>query len=258
MPPLVEPFRNAQGHSNTSVSALAKFDTVWFHGAGLSGDTWKPVTQGLPRAITPDLPGHGNAPQIDPPRVETYADALSEIVPQGAVLIGHSLGGMVALELAARLQDKIKGLVLIEAVPTVRDNLSGRISAGIAASVFGVMPTPWFAWLSGLGQQEETRAELRRQLSRMDRGRIAAAMEAALHYDGRPHLPYINIPTLVILGKKDSATHRGAKLIVERVIGAEYLQLPGGHMLHTDNPVQLRRSIDGFLHRSVSTIPEVK
>lgn len=254
MSSIIEPFRHTDSLSDAPVSILAQFDTVWLHGAGLAGDTWQPITKGLPRAITPDLPGHGRAPLADHPRVERYADALSNIVPQGAVLIGHSLGGMVALELTARSQHKIKALVMIEAVPTVRDRLSGRISASIAASLFGSMPTSWFAWLSGLGQCQETRAELRRQMSRTDRSRIAAALEAASQYDGRPHLPHINVPTLVIVGKNDTATHYGAKLIAERVEGAEFLQLSGGHMLHSDNPVQLRRSIDGFLRRTIGDL----
>ncbi|MFK7882182.1 alpha/beta fold hydrolase [Roseobacter sp.] len=255
MPHIVDLPRDIPGLSSMPVSPLAQLDTVWLHGAGLAGDTWGPMIKEFPRALTPDLPGHGSAPLVSSPRVEIYADALSNDVPQGAVLIGHSLGGMVALELAARMQDQIKALVLIETVPTLRDRLSGQISASIAAGVFRSIPTSWFAWLPGLGQCQETRTELRRQMARTDRMRIAAALEAAAYYDGRPYLPHINVPTLVIVGKKDTATHHGAKLIAERINEAEFLKLPGGHMLHTDNPVQLKRSIEAFLREAVPTNP---
>ncbi|WP_299689882.1 alpha/beta fold hydrolase [uncultured Tateyamaria sp.] len=232
-----------------SASALRARDTMWLHGAGLAGDTWGPITASYPRAQTPDLPGHGLADMAYPPRVETYADAVQGRVQPGTVLIGHSLGGMVALELAARLQNRISALILIEAVPTVRDRLSGRLSARIATGLVRIVPQRALAWLSGLGHSAETRTELRRQMAATDRARLTAVLEAAAQYDGRPRLPQISVPTLVIVGQKNTATHHGATLMADRIAGAELERLPGGHMLHTDNPVQLRHSIERFLNR---------
>lgn len=240
--------------ANAALSPLAQCDSFWLHGAGLAGDTWHRLTSGFPRALTPDLPGHGKAAMVYPPRVETYADALMGSVPQGAVLIGHSLGGMVALELAARLKEKVAALVLIEAVPTVRDRFSGRVAANVGAGVFKMLPTSAFGWLSGLGQSPDTRAELRRQIARTDRARIAAALDAAAHYDGRSNLRQIKVPTLVIVGRKNSATHHGAALMAEQIPDADLLKLPGGHMLHTDNPIQLRRAIENLLRTSLPSV----
>ncbi len=254
MPSIILPASDVQNLASDRVSALARHKTFWLHGAGLAGDTWEPLTAGLPHALTPDLPGHGIAAMIKPPRVETYADALSDLVPQGSVVIGHSLGGMVALELSARLQDRIKALILIETVPTVRDRLTGRISANVAAGLFQSIPTAWLAWLSGIGQSPATRAELRRQMARTDRARVSAALEASARYDGRWRLPQINVPTLLIVGKQNTATHHGTRVMANHIRGAQLLKLPGGHMLHTDNPVQLRRSIDGFVSQSVSQL----
>jgi pimeloyl-ACP methyl ester carboxylesterase len=193
------------------------------------------------------------APMIDPPRVEGYADALCEAIPQDAVLIGHSLGGMVALELAARMPERIAALILIEAVPTVRDRLSGHVAGTLATALFSRIPPGWFAALSGIGHPQATQAELRRQMRRLDRGQIRAALEAARHYDGRSRLSLVRAPTLVIVGEKSGATLHGATLMAETIPGARLLKLPGGHMLHTDNPLQLRRAIDGFVR---ATLPE--
>lgn len=245
-----DPATNRFGVTGVPLDPLASVDTVWLHGAGLSGDTWHPLTKGYTKALTPDLPGHGANPLSQPFRVEAYAERLSDCLPPGSVLIGHSLGGMVALELAARLQDRIKVLILIEAVPTVRDRLVGRLSATVAAALYRSIPTSWLANLSGLGESRDTKVELQRQLAQMDRQRISAALEAASLYDGRPRLAAIAVPTLIIVGKRNSATHHGADLMAQRIRGAEYVKLPGGHMLHTDNPVQLRRSINGFLRRT--------
>lgn len=228
---------------------LARCHSVWLHGAGLSGDTWHPLTAHLPRARTPDLPGHGAAPLVHPPRVERFAELLSPTLPAGAVVIGHSMGGMVALELAARWRDRIGALVMIEAVPTIRDRLSGRINAAIARSIFARIPPAWLSRLAGIGQTEATAAELRRQLRQTDRGRVAAALEAASLYDGRPHLAGVAVPSLVIIGRRDRATHRGATLMADTIPGAELTMLDGGHMLHTDTPGAVLETIEGFLAR---------
>ncbi len=205
------------------------------------------MTQAYPLAATPDLPGHGSEPLVHPPLVEIYANVLASKVPRGAVLIGHSLGGMVALELGARLGDRISALILIEAVPTVRDRLSRRIASFVAQSIYKVVPPKWLASLSGVGQSAHTRAELHRQLAGTDRRRITAALQAAAQYDGRPLLPRITVPTLVIVGQDNKATHCGAKLMAEGIPAAEHVVLSGGHMLHTDNPTGLLTTINEFL-----------
>lgn len=221
--------------------------SVWVHGAGLSGSTWDRFTRTLNEALTPDLPGHGSFPQVHPARVERFADLLEEGVPQGCVLVGHSLGGMVALELAARHPERIRALVLIEAVPTVRTSRLRVFGTSVALKCLQWVPPRLFVWLSTLGQTEETARHLKHQLSRHTRSSINAALEAALHYDGVPLLSGIKVPTLVVIGQKNRATHGGARLIAHTIPGAKLVSLPGGHMLHTDNPTQLRRVIDVFL-----------
>ncbi|MEM1078891.1 MAG: alpha/beta hydrolase [Pseudomonadota bacterium] len=234
-----------------TASPLLRHASLWLHGAGLAGDTWRGLTAGFPLAQIPDLPGHGCALRVATPRVETYAEAVADRLQPGTVVIGHSLGGMVALELAARAGSKVGALVLIEAVPTVRDRLCGRISAGGARGLFTVIPTSWLVRLAGKGEAEGTRAELRRQLLRMDPAGISDALTAASLYDGRPRLAEIAIPTLVVVGAKNTATLHGAALLARGIRGAEHHVLPGGHMLHTDIPAELLGCMETFLDRAL-------
>ncbi|MCV3271351.1 alpha/beta fold hydrolase [Roseobacter sinensis] len=223
--------------------------SLWIHGAGLSGSTWQEMTQHLPLARTPDLPGHGAAPFCTPPRVEGFAGALLPDVPHGSVLIGHSLGGMVALELTARAPGRTAALILIEAIPTLRDRMLRLWSARVTARLLTSLPPRMIAWLSGFGQSDAAKTEVRAQLARHPRKSLSAALEAALAYDGRPHLAAIEVPTLVVTGRNNRATHRGAAMMAAQIPGAEDVMLPGGHMLHCDNPEGLRHAIDDFLHR---------
>lgn len=242
-----------EGHSRSSRSTnsrvLKDHPSLWIHGAGLSASTWREMTRDLPHARTPDLPGHGTAAPISPPRVEAFAGALLAEIPPGCILIGHSLGGMVALEIAVRAPDRIAALILVEAVPTVRDSLFKRWSAWIAARMLSNLSPKAVAWLSGMGQPEATRQELHAQLTQHSKTSLSAALDAALHYDGRVHLPNITPPTLVITGRDNRATHGGAALIAQQVPSAEHVTLPGGHMLHWDNPSGLRQAIDAFLQK---------
>ncbi|MEM9637032.1 MAG: alpha/beta hydrolase [Pseudomonadota bacterium] len=232
----------------TNPSLLWIMPSLWIHGAGLSGSTWAGFTRTLRKAVTPDLPGHGTASTVHPPRVTRYASELASVMPEACVLVGHSLGGMVALELAARHPERVKALILIECVPTVRTGRLRLLAAQLAKGLMQSLPPSCLGWLSGLGQSAETARHLKEQLSQNDRSSISAALEAAIRYDGRRVLQQIKAPTLVIVGRKNRATHQGARLIAEEILDARLVVLPGGHMLHTDNPVQLRREIDRFLN----------
>lgn len=240
-----------QKSKDDALSPLSEHASVWLHGAGMSGTTWHKMTSGLPLAVTPDLPGHGNAPLVTPPTVTRFSEAMLPYIPDNCILIGHSLGGMVALELAVRARKRVAALVLIEAVPTVRDTRSGRISAAIAGPIVKHIPPSWMGWLAGLGQSPQASAEVRAQLSRHSNASLFAAMRAAGTYDGRDRLGRIAVPTLVIVGEQNSATHAGARLSARMIRDAEFVQLAGGHILHMDNPTELRKTIDSFLRRKL-------
>jgi len=67
--------------------------------------------------VAPDLPGHGSSPGPGLGSIEEMADWIAtKVVPPGGeafTVIGHSMGGLVALELAARLPDMVSHLVLL-------------------------------------------------------------------------------------------------------------------------------------------------
>ena len=81
---------------------------VLLHGLGATGDVWggwRPwLAQRWPgRWIAPDLPGHGGSPPLAAYTFDGFAGAVAGIVPPGAraVVLGHSLGGVVGLALAS-------------------------------------------------------------------------------------------------------------------------------------------------------------
>ncbi len=92
---------------------------VLLHGWGLSSVVWAPLTERLAPGIdcvTPDLPGHGTAPTAGE-TLASWADALLPTLPDGATVVGWSLGAQLALHLAAHAPRKVSRLVLISASP---------------------------------------------------------------------------------------------------------------------------------------------
>jgi pimeloyl-ACP methyl ester carboxylesterase len=91
---------------------------VFVHGAGISKHMWRPQVEALSedfRVVTFDLPGHGtqNDTGFDfDSAVEWVADIVGDLHVSSVVLVGHSLGGYVALECAARTPNQVNGLVL--------------------------------------------------------------------------------------------------------------------------------------------------
>jgi pimeloyl-[acyl-carrier protein] methyl ester esterase len=93
---------------------------VLLHGWGLTPTVWRNFLPALPSGLdiyTPALPGHGCDAAPDSLDIAHWADALAPTLPDGAVVCGWSLGGMIAMNLARRCPEKVSGLILIGSSP---------------------------------------------------------------------------------------------------------------------------------------------
>jgi pimeloyl-ACP methyl ester carboxylesterase len=96
---------------------------VLVHGLGGTIENWRALAPALAarhRVLVPDLPGHGRSAALPEARdLDPLADAVLGIADaeeaRGAVWVGHSLGGVVALRAAVRRPDAVRGLVLAAA-----------------------------------------------------------------------------------------------------------------------------------------------
>ena len=77
------------------------------HGLGATADVWRGF-----EGTAPDLPGHGSAAWAAPYTFEAHARAVADLLPSEPVtVIGHSMGGVVALALAAMRPDRVAAVV---------------------------------------------------------------------------------------------------------------------------------------------------
>jgi pimeloyl-ACP methyl ester carboxylesterase len=249
------------------------------HGLGGHRQTWNHVVDTLARThtvIAPDLPGHGesDAPAGDY-SLGAHAAALRDLLfaldVSSVTLVGHSLGGGVALQFAYQFPERASRLVLIGSgglgpevswalriasmTPGAGLILKGlahvpaRITATVltaAAVLPGVMPRqdtgPLVATLRGLATASQRLAFRRTARSVIDwSGQTVSATGKldALH----------ELPLLLIWGGRDRVippTHHAG--IAERISRSRCLEIPeAGHFPHESDPDLVLRAIGDFL-----------
>nr|WP_242623431.1 alpha/beta hydrolase [Pseudonocardia sediminis] len=156
-------FRTVHGYRRAFRVAGSGPPVVLIHGIGDSSATWEPILPALARhhlVIAPDLLGHGHS---DKPRadysVAAYANGVRDLLGvlgiQRATLIGHSLGGGVAMQFAYQFPDRTERLVLIGSGGAGLEvaNVLRAASLPGAQTVLAALSLPTARWQAGLAVQ---------------------------------------------------------------------------------------------------------
>lgn len=111
---------------NATLIGQGRPDLVFLHGLFGQGKNWTSVARRLEPLATSlliDLPNHGKSPWTDHFSYEQMADEVAYNLRDrlgsaaNPVIIGHSMGGKVAMTLALRHQDVLRGLVVVDIAP---------------------------------------------------------------------------------------------------------------------------------------------
>lgn len=110
---------------------------VLIHGVGLRAEAWNAQIDALAldhRVVAVDMPGHGHSPALpDTPCLADFTDAIARVIDAPAVVIGHSMGTMIALDLATRHADKVLGVAALNAIFERSDAAAEAVQSRAAA-----------------------------------------------------------------------------------------------------------------------------
>ena len=251
------PWFNERGGGATTVLML--------HGIGGGHDAFahqmQPLADAGFHAVAWDMPGYGHSATIDPYDFETLAERCLDLVdvldPERLVLVGHSLGGMVALEVAARAPERVAALVLAgtsaafgkadgdwqrafvaeRTAPLDAGRSMAELAAGLVPQMVGPDAAP------------SASAEAIAIMARVPPQSYRSALNALMGFDRRPSLASLAMPVLLIAGSDDrNAPPSVLSGMAARIAGARSVCLEGcGHLMPLEGPAAFNDALIGFV-----------
>jgi 3-oxoadipate enol-lactonase len=228
---------------------------VCIHGLGGKAERWRLQIEALSnnyRVLAMDLRGHGQSGYraAEPISIRAFADdviaLLDKLGLDQAHICGLSMGGMIALEIFGRYAYRVKSLILADTAaffpPTqAREELLGHFDRLDMAS--------WAAFLAGRLLRREAPAEQRQEVTQMlaanRRALYRAGLIATFDCDYRGLLPWIDLPTLILVGEEDQPTPIGYAEYLQAHIRGSVLQVipQAGHLSSLENPDAFNRQL---------------
>lgn len=226
------------------------------HGSVVTRKMWLPQIHGLSdtyHIIAPDLPGHGALADklfTFSAAAESLADLIRQEAQGCALVAGLSLGGYVAMELARRSPELVRGLVL----SGCSLNFEGILGLYLKFASWLM----WHGWLKLSQEQAEARVK------RMFPPALAEVAEAQLRagvYPGALAPSYAEMagrdfsavlakypgPSLLLNGERDSSARKGeAKFLSAARQGRAHMVPDAGHACNIDQPEKYNQAVREF------------
>jgi len=236
---------------------------LFVHGAGLDHTVWAMQSRWLAfhgwNVLALDLPGHGRSegpPLRSVGALSKWIAALTVAAgAERATLIGHSMGSLIALDVAARYPERVQSTVLIAAAAAIPVN--PELLAAAAANDHAAidMVNFWgFGFAAGLGGNRAPGVWMlgagERTLERAKPGVLHDDLAACNEYcDGTIAAAKVVAPTLLICGERDLMTPlKGARALAAIIPRAALVALSGaGHMLMAERPYEVVEAIANHL-----------
>jgi pimeloyl-ACP methyl ester carboxylesterase len=235
---------------------------LFVHGFPLCGEMWRPTVEqlgGRHRCFVPDLRGHGRSTATDSATIARFADDLAAVLDsyeesRPVVVVGLSLGGIIAFEFFRRHRARMRGLVLVCTRANAespegaarRETLARLALEHGSAPVAGTMIDNLFARVVDPG----LRREWLDLMGRTDPRGIAATSRAlATRPDSLATLKLIDVPTLVVAGDDDQITPvETLRQIHSGISGSRFeIVADAGHMVPVERPDRFAALLDEFL-----------
>ena len=258
-----------RGRGSTAVLLL--------HGIGGGRSIWGPDGSGTAqaiadagmRALAMDFPGYGDSPGTPTlgAMVQAVLDLAAHTRAEHTVLLGHSMGGMVAQEVVLRAPHAVQGLVL-----ACTSSAFGKPDGAWQAQFVAERLAPLDAGLGMAGMAQKLvpgmlsphapKAALRVSMdlaldvmSRVPEATYRTALRAIAGFDRRAALASIAVPTLLLAAEHDrTAPPDVMQRMATRIPGSTSVCLAGaGHIANLETPAPFNKAVLAFLQRHFPT-----
>jgi len=233
---------------------------VFLHGWGQSARIWSPVAEFFPDGVFLNLPGHGGAA---PAPAEAWPARLASLLPEGPLcLVGWSLGGALAVQVAAMAPERVRALALVSATP--RFCMTGDWPHGCDPALLAGFRRAleaddarlagrfFLLMLRGSGLSRPEMQALSRTVVDKAQPPSREALEAGLFWleqaDWRAQARETMLPALVVHGRGDAVVPEGAgRWLAETLPQGRLAMIGGGHAPFLADPAGFARALHVFL-----------
>jgi pimeloyl-ACP methyl ester carboxylesterase len=267
-----------------NVIELGEGPTLLFiHGLGGCWHNWLeqlPIFASTHRVLAFDLPGFGHSPMPDEAiSIELYVRTARELLElrglETAAVVGNSMGGLIAAELALSSPAQIERLALVSPAGIALAHRQAQLPA--VRRLYPLVRASG-RWLGAHADRVASRARLRQwllatvaghperiapalaaeQLRGMGKPGLWAAFEDLLNHTIGERLSDLRPPTLIVWGERDHVLPvRHADLFAASIPDARKVIYPGsGHVAMLERPREFNGLLAQFLSEEVVDVPE--
>lgn len=245
-------------------------EVVLLHGGGQNAHTWDTVALALGRPLLAvDLPGHGHSGDVDPSRpvgprsfAEDVAVAVAELAPGATGVVGMSLGGLTAMQLAVVAPQLVRRLVMVDVTPGADREKASDVVAFLAGpesfESFDEILERTVAFNPTRSESSLRRGILHNAVPRDDgrwvwrhqRTRLAEGQQADIDFAAMwDDLATIQVPVMLVLGDRSPVVDDADRaMFADRQPTAEIVTVAdAGHSIQGDQPLVLAEHLTRFL-----------
>lgn len=236
---------------------------VLLHGFLESSEVWKQVIEKLQSKfciVTPDLLGHGKTANVaDIHSMEMMAEAVNQILETEKInqctLVGHSMGGYVALAFAEKFPEKTEAILLMNSTPLSdsdekkanRDRVAAAVDKEKTFFVRNAVSN-LFSEENKILMKDKVEQVIEIAMQTSNQGIKAASLGMKDRPDRTAVLKSLSIAKHFIIGREDALIPYDGLIEIAKLVNASYSVLNGGHMSYIENESEIIQIVNDFVN----------